>query len=126
MIRAGAVTVAALALVAPGRAAAPAVPPAPGHHAAELCVATSAAPPNCGPAQADLYVDGTLSVRVDDVVYHLALRSTQVEVVLTHNTVQIDEFSAPYTWAGNALTFVDDERHARYEIRFPELSAAPR
>jgi hypothetical protein len=37
-----------------------------------------------------------------------------------HNIVQIDEFTVPYTWAGSTLQFDDDDRHSRYEIRFPE------
>ena len=103
----------------------PPAPPAPGRHAAQLCVATrNAAPPSCGPAQADLGRDGALRLRIDDVVYHLRLRSSQVEVVLTHGAVQIDEFTVPYVWAGSALTFVDDARSARYEIRFPETRPA--
>ncbi len=94
--------------------------PAMGRHVAQLCVATSAGPPSCGAAQVDLRANGTASVRVDDVVYHLKLLSSQVEVVVMHNVVQIDEFTAPYTWAGSTLQFVDDDRHARYEVRFPE------
>ncbi len=112
-----------LLLAAPLRAA-PDARPAPGRHAVELCVATGAAAPSCGPAQVDLGRDGALRLRIDDVVYHLQLRSSQVEVVLTHGAVQIDEFTVPYAWAGSALTFVDDERSARYEIRFPETRPA--
>ena len=89
---------------------------------AQLCVATSAAPPSCGPAQADLGANGSLRVRVDDVVYHLQLRSSQVEIVVMHNVVQIDEFVVPYEWVGHTLRFRDDERHSRYEIRFPEAA----
>lgn len=121
-----AVAVAALALAMRGPAAAPTLPSGPGHHAAQLCVATSAAPPTCGPAQADLYVDGSLSLRVDDVIYHLQMQRGQVEVVLTHNKVQIDEFAVPYVWTGNALRFVDGDRNTRYEIRFPELPVVRR
>jgi hypothetical protein len=91
-----------------------------GRHEVELCVATTPAAPNCGPAQADLRRDGTMSVRVDDIVYHLTLHSSQLDVLLMHNKVQIDDFTARYEWTGNALRFSDDDRHARYEIRFPE------
>ncbi|HWH82928.1 MAG TPA: hypothetical protein VNU71_11915 [Burkholderiaceae bacterium] len=100
--------------------AAPEPPPLPGRHTAQLCVATSAAPPSCGPAQADLRADGSLRVRVDDVVYNLQLRAKAVEIVVMHNVVQIDEFVVPYEWVGRTLRFQDDERHSRYEIRFAD------
>ena len=109
----------ALLLAAFGATAVTAQRPEAGRHAAELCVATTAAPPSCGPAQADLGRDGSLRVRVDDVVYHLQLRRSEVDVVLTHGAVQIDEFTVPYAWVGSALQFSDDERNARYQIRFP-------
>ena len=92
--------------------------PEAGRHAAELCVATLPKPPSCGPAQVDVRTDGTMRVRVDDVVYKLQLRSSQVEVVVMHNVVQIDEFTAPFEWAGDALSFNDDGRRSRYELRF--------
>ena len=91
-----------------------------------MCVATSAAPPSCGPAQVDLRRDGTASVRVDDVVYRLKLNSGQVEVVVTHNLVQVDEFTVPYEWVGSALRFNDDDRHSRYEVRFPAAKPVTR
>ena len=109
--------------------AAPTVPddrPPAGRHAAELCVATTAAPPSCGPAQVDLRSDGSVRVRVDDVVYRMQLRSSQAEIVLMHGSVQIDEFTVPYAWLGSTLQFNDDGRNARYEIRFPERKAARR
>ncbi|MEP7298280.1 MAG: hypothetical protein ABI702_19020 [Burkholderiales bacterium] len=92
--------------------------PAVGRHAGELCVATASAAPVCGPAQVDLRRDGSARVRVDDVVYRLQLHSSQVEVVLMHGAMQIDEFTAPYDWVGSALQFNDDERQVRYEVRF--------
>ena len=98
-------------------------PPA-GRHAVELCVATLPAPPNCGPAQAELRSDGSVRMRIDDVVYRMQLHSSQVEIVLMHGAVQIDEFTAPYEWRGSALKFNDSERDARYEIRFPERKGA--
>lgn len=109
-------------LVAGGLAAAPRqnLRPAVGRQPAQLCVATSGDAPSCGPAQADWRSNGNASVRVDDVVYHLKLRSSQVEVVVMHNVVQIDEFIAPYRWVGSTLAFDDDERHTRYEIRFTD------
>jgi hypothetical protein len=101
--------------------------PGPGRHAALLCVATGAsAAPSCGPAQVDVGSNGAVRVRVDDVVYHLQLRSSQVEVVLMHGAVQIDEFTAPYQWVGTSLQFNDDDRKSRYEIRFPERKHSTR
>ena len=108
---------ATVALAACG--AAPAAVPEAGRHTAQLCVATQAGkPPSCGPAQVDVRGDGTMRVRVDDVVYSLQLRSSQVDVVVMHNVVRIDEFTASYEWAGSALTFNDSERQSRYEVRF--------
>lgn len=118
-IAVGALAAAGLAQAAtdaPGR-------PANGRHVAQLCVATSDAPPSCGPAQVDLRADGTASVRVDDIVYRLKLDSSQVEVVVMHNVVQIDEFTVPYEWAGRTLRFADDDRHSRYEVRFAQAKA---
>ena len=109
-----------LALAALGVSTAPAARPEAGRHAAVLCVATAGGPPSCGPAQADLGRDGALRLRIDDVVYHLQLHSSQVEVVLMHGAMQIDEFTVPYEWVGSALQFSDDERSARYQIRFAE------
>jgi hypothetical protein len=121
-------TGALLSLAAQGLWAGPAEPgsrPEAGRHAAELCVATTAAPPNCGPAQADLRGDGSLRVRIDDIVYRLRIHSSQVDVVLMHGAVQVDEFTAAYQWIGRALRF-NDGRSVRYEIRFPEPKPARR
>jgi hypothetical protein len=117
-------TGALLALAALGLAAAPATTPEAGRHAAELCVATSAAPPACGPVQADVRSDGSLRLRIDDLQYRLKLHSSQVDVVLTHGAMQIDDFTAPYEWDGHVLRF--SERNSRYEIRFAERKAAGR
>ena len=97
--------------------------PAVGRHAAQLCVTTAAAVPSCGPAQVDLRRDGSARVRVDDVVYRLQLHSSQVDVVLMHGAMQIDEFTVPYDWVGSALQFNDDERQVRYEVRFTKRGA---
>ncbi len=113
-----------LSLGALGLGAAPAAKPEAGRHAAELCVATSAAPPVCGPVQADVRSDGSLRVRIDDLQYRLQLHSSQVDVVLTHGAMQIDDFTAPYEWDGRVLRF--SERNSRYEIRFSERKAAGR
>ena len=116
--------VALLMLAGFGAAAATDARPAPGRHAAELCVATSAAPPSCGPAQAELRRDGKLRVQVDDVIYQLQLHSRQLDVVVMHNHVQIDDFTAPYEWVGSALHFDDTDRNSRYEVRFGDAAKA--
>ena len=107
-----------LASAVSGLDAAPLARPDAGRDEAQLCVATLPKPPSCGPAQVDLRTDGTFRLRVDDIVYTLRLRSSQVEVVVMHNVVQIDEFTVPYEWVGNTLQFKDDDRNSVYEIRF--------
>ena len=113
-------TVALLASAAACAWAAPVARPEAGRHTAELCVATLPKPPSCGPAQVDLRADGTMRLRVDDIVYNLQLHSSQVDVVVMHNVVQIDGFTVPYEWVGNTLQFKDDDRNSRYEIRFAQ------
>lgn len=112
--------VALLAVAAGSACAVPLARPEAGRHLAELCVATLPKPASCGPAQADLRADGRLLMRVDDIVYHLKLNSSQVEVVVMHNRVQIDEFTVPYEWVGTTLQFKDDDRNSVYEIRFDD------
>ena len=114
------------ALASAALAAAPPALPGLGRHAVELCVATLPKPPSCGAAQVDLRADGTLRLRVDDVVYDLRLYSSQVEVIVMHNIVQIDEFKVPYTWVGSTLQFRDQERNSMYEIRFGQDKRAAR
>ena len=109
---------AALAAAGPVSAAVSEGRPAVGRHAAVLCVTTASAEPSCGPALVDLRRDGSARVRIDDLVYRLQLHSSQVEVVLMHGAVQVDEFTVPYAWVGRSLQFVDDERNVRYEVRF--------
>ncbi|MEO5696262.1 MAG: hypothetical protein ABIQ60_03900 [Burkholderiaceae bacterium] len=89
------------------------------HASAELCVATPVDSQRCGPAQADRLADGTIRLRIDDIAYQLQLRSREVDVVLMHGTLQVDDFSAPFEWIGDVLRFVDIARGLRYEIRFP-------
>jgi hypothetical protein len=36
--------------------------------------------------------------------------------------MEIDEFSAPYEWHGDVLSFVDPEKNVRYEVK-PEARA---
>ena len=41
-----------------------------------------------------------------------------------HGAMQIDEFVATYTWAGNSLQFVDAGKNARYDLKLGERKAA--
>ena len=110
--------VAACALVAASGAAAAA--PAIGRYDAQLCVSVSAAAPSCGAAEVDWQRDSRARVRVSDFSYRLQLHSSQVAVVLMHGAMQVDEFVAPFEWAGNTLQFADAVRGARYELRLGE------
>ena len=107
-------------------ATAPAMPSA-GRYEGRLCVATSNAAPDCGPADVVLQPGGLASVRISDIEYRLQLRGgATVDVVLMHGTMQIDGFSAPYAWQGSALQFSDDEKHVRYEVRVGDRKPAGR
>ena len=95
-------------------AAALAAPSAPGRYDAELCVATrTGAPPTCGAADVEVR-SGVVSVRVADIVYNLALRHDQLDVVTMHGKMQIDEFSSPYQWQATTLLFGDPDNDVRY------------
>ena len=100
--------------------------PAAGRYHAELCVATSAAPPSCGPTQTELRADGRMRVRLSDFEYRLQINSSQVDVVLMHGTMQVDEFFAAGEWVGNSLQFVDQRKDVRYEVRLGRRQAATR
>ena len=107
-----------VALVAAAATAAAAAPPVPGRYAAELCVATLAGEaPTCGAADVELRSGGRISVRVADIVYRLALRSSQLDALTMHGNMQIDEFSAVYEWAGEVLRFSDAAKGVVYEVR---------
>ncbi len=97
--------------------AAPAAAPVPGRYAAQLCVSLSAAPLRCGAAEVDWQRDGQAHVRVSDISYRLQLTRSQVEVVLLHGTMQIDEFVSPFAWVGSSLKFADAARSTGYELR---------
>ena len=118
--------VGAIALVsalASGGASAQAAP-APGRYGGELCVTTPAsATPGCGPAEVELQAGGGARVRISDISYRLQLKSSQVEVVLMHGGMQIDEFVSPYEWIGNTLQFSDTDKRARYALRLTERKA---
>lgn len=116
-----------VALLASGALAAEALKPekpAPGRYAGQFCVTAAADKPSCGAAEIDLQKYGALRVRINDIVYQLQLHSSQVDVVLLHGTMQIDEFTANYAWAGRALQFADIDRQARYELRLESKRAS--
>ena len=95
--------------------------PAPGRYGGELCVTTPAsATPGCGPAEVELQAGGGARVHISDISYRLQLKSSQVEVVLMHGGMQIDEFVSPYEWIGNTLQFSDTDKRARYALRLTE------
>ena len=110
------------ALVLAGLLAAAAVPAAPaaGRYEGRFCVAIRSGPPDCGPVQVDLRRADQALVRVSDLLYSLTLRSGKVDVVLKHGAMQIDGFTAPYEWQGNALRFVDADKGVRYEVQLGE------
>lgn len=109
-------------LVLAAAAASPAVAaPAVGRYASELCVALRPQPPSCGPVDAEVFRGNRVLVRIADLVYRLKLNSSQAEVELTHNAMVIDEFVAPYEWAGDdVLQFDDLDKKTRYELRLRE------
>lgn len=98
--------------------------PGAGSYDAQLCVATSAAAPSCGPARVELQAGGAARVHVSDFVYRLQLNSSQIEVALMHGAMLVDEFVAVYEWAGNSLQFIDADKNARYELKLGERQAA--
>src|SRR5689334_7356656 len=113
----GAALTAAVAGAALAAAATLAAPSPPGRYDAELCVATRpGATPTCGAADVEVG-SGVVSVRVADIVYNLALRHDQLDVVTMHGKMQIDEFSSPYQWQATTLLFVDPDKDVRYEVR---------
>jgi hypothetical protein len=96
--------------------AAAAAGPGPGRYDGRFCVTVGGAAPDCGPVAVDVLRERRLRVRIADIVYHLQLHSSQLDVVLMHGTMQIDGFVAPYEWAGEALQFDDLEKRTRYAL----------
>lgn len=90
----------------------------PGRYDGQLCVATRAdAAPVCGAAEVEIKGGSRVDVRVADIVYRLALRSSQLDASTLHGRMQVDEFSSPYAWAGDVLVFADEAKAVRYEVR---------
>ncbi len=100
-----------------GVTASAAAAPQPGRYAALLCVTLPAAEPSCGAADLEWRRAGRARVRISDIVYSLQLKTSQVEVVLLHGAMQIDNFTAIYEWDGDTLRFVDVDKNVRYEVR---------
>lgn len=91
--------------------------PREGRYEARLCVATRAgAVPACGPADVEVRRDGRLDVRVADIVYRVAPHDGRLGVTTLHGLMKIDEFDAPYAWAGEVLRFSDPAKDVRYEL----------
>ena len=100
-------------------------PPMPGRYAARLCVQLldAAGDPNCGPAEALVQPGNRLRVQVSDIVYRFELRSSQVDVVLMHGSMQVDRFTASYDWQGSTLQLIDLDKRTRYEVHFKAVPA---
>ena len=98
--------------------------PEDGRYDGEMCVATGSNPPSCGPVEA-LLSHGVARVRVSDIVYRMFLKDGRLDMVLLHGSMQIDGFSAPYSWQQRVLQFADPDRPVRYRIRFGEPARAP-
>jgi len=91
--------------------------PGNGSYAGELCTAAVAGPLECGAAEVFLAKDRA-KVRVSDFIYDLSLEQGQVEVILVHGRTLVDVWSASYSWNGQYLRFVDQERRTFYRVRF--------
>ncbi len=100
--------------------------PAPGRYDAQLCVALSASPPSCGPAQVTWRRSGEVTVGIADVVYRLKVGPQLLGVVLMHGAMQIDEFDTRYRWQGRTLQFDDLGKGAHYELQLGKPMAVPR
>ncbi len=107
--------------------------PAPGAYDAQMCVTLNKNAPTCGPMDARVGRDGTLTLRVDDIRYVLSFEQGMVVGVTLHGGMQIAEFLSSYRWAGGTLLFGDRDRSAQYEVTLsatkpvnPAASAASR
>ena len=98
--------------------------PTDGHWDGELCVATNANPPSCGPADISL-ARGQARVQVSDIVYRLTLQDGRLAMVLMHGSMQIDGFDTAFTWKDRVLQFQDPDRPVFYRIRFADHTPRP-
>lgn len=108
---------AGVGLAAGALAGVAAATPEPGRYDSQLCVTLPRAEASCGPADLEWRRGGRARLRISDLVYSLQLKTSQVEVVLLHGTMQIDNFTAVYEWDGDTLRFVDTDKNVRYELR---------
>lgn len=118
----------AAAAATPPTDAAPSRPPPPGHYTVTMCVQSlvdESKPANCGPAEFWMRRGQRAQLRVSDLKYLLTLHSSQVDVVLWHGAVMIDEFTAVYDWRGSTLHFTDRDQRLRYEIEVGTGPSAP-
>lgn len=113
-----------LLTVATAIGATPAGAPAPGRYDAQMCVAVSANPPSCGPLEAHVDTDGTLTLRVDDIRYLLSFEQGLLVGITMHGGMQIAEFISSYRWSGSTLLFADRARSAQYEVKLAPAGAA--
>ena len=98
--------------------------PSDGQWDGELCVATNANPPSCGPAEVSL-TRGQARVQVSDIVYRLTLRDGRLALVLMHGSMQIDGFDTTFTWEDRVLRFQDPDKPVIYRIRFADHTSRP-
>ncbi|MET0334259.1 MAG: hypothetical protein ABW190_08290 [Rhizobacter sp.] len=117
-----------LPLLVAASVASPAPPtstPAPGRYDARLCVTVNTQAPSCGPVQAQLGRDGSLSVRIDDIRYQLSFEQGLAVVLTMHGNMLVSEFLSSYRWAGSTLLFGDRARGAQYELDLAPPAATP-
>lgn len=112
-----------LLMVATAIGATPAGAPAPGHYDAQMCVAINTHPPTCGPMEAHVDLDGTLTLRMDDIRYVLSFEQGLLVGVTMHGSMQVAEFMSSYRWVGGTLMFGDRSRSAQYEVQLAPLGA---
>jgi hypothetical protein len=94
-------------------------PPPAGRYEGQLCVSTAQATENCG-AVAVQFQSGAARVKVSDLVYHLQWRApqTQMQLVLMHGSVQVDQFVTEGLWSKQTLRFKDPDKDVFYELRW--------
>ena len=106
-----------------GAGAAAAAPPGPGRYEAVLCVATlPGAEPSCGSVELELRSGGRMSVRVADIVYHLALGRSQLEVVTCTARCRSTSSARPTSGRARRCASATPAKDVRYEVR---IGAAP-
>lgn len=112
-----------LLVAATGAAALPAATPAPGFYDAQMCVTLNTNAPTCGPMDARVDADGTLTLRVDDIRYVLSFEQGLMVGITLHGGMQIAEFLSSYRWAGGTLLFGDRTRSAQYEVQLAPVGS---